>query len=841
MFRTLLSFLFATLAAVPTFADAPSDADSASAPSAADAAAPFPSVVYRNPVASAETPDAWPDYGFGDPFVLRFNGRYYLYPSTRDDQIGVRCWSSVDLTSWRYEGVCCVEPTSKGAYAPEVFRWNDAFYMITSPAGRGHYIYRASAPVGPFERVTENFGLSIDGSALIDDEPNAATAENGDQPNADAYFYSAADPAIRAYRMTAPNVVDPQPLPTKLNMRGWTEGPNVFRVDGVYYATYCGNHVFSRGYRIDAASGPSPLDLSPVPENPVLVSTEGAPVGIGHNSVVKGPNLDLYYLAYHTLLGRGKVRGWPVRDARIDRLVLNRDVLTVVGPTRTPQTLPLPDVAAWFDADADLARLEPLAAAANSPETAPRLENGFLRLGADAAVLLRDSAFAADFTAEFNVALPGGSGKASALFAYRDAQNFGRVEIDGATNRVRVVLTVDGEETATEAAPAPAFGEAVSFASLRSVQVERTGDRYAFYVDDRKLATLENAALDGGRIGYFTSTPDALFGFLGATAATEGRSAARLAEPVPGALSFAYRATVDGRSPVEIKDANGKRRRVAELRGGDALSLELDVAEAGLYDAALRYSATEEARATLEIAGSDAPQTVEIALPATQDGAFATALRRRIALPRGKVRLRIAAAPGSSFLLSRLDLTQGAAVANATDFAADFAASAYSDGAWKVVDGALVSQGKNPFGKRLYGDAAWGDYRVDATLEFLDGRPNGGVVFRVQAPALGGPNNSPKLGTNFFRGYFVGFARNAVVLGKHEFDWKELARKEFRFEPNQKIDLRIEARGGEIVVFVDGAEALRCVDDAPFVSGRVGVRACDAALKVDRLSVAPLE
>jgi hypothetical protein len=97
------------------------------------------------------------------------------------------------------------------------------------------------------------------------------------------------------------------------------------------------------------------------------------------------------------------------------------------------------------------------------------------------------------------------------------------------------------------------------------------------------------------------------------------------------------------------------------------------------------------------------------------------------------------------------------------------------------------------------------------------------------------------LGTDFFRGYFVGFNGSAVVLGKHSFNWKTLARKEFRFEPNQKIDLRIEARGGEIVVFVDGAEALRCVDEAPFVSGRVGVRACDAALKVDRLSVAPLE
>ncbi|MBQ5788854.1 MAG: family 43 glycosylhydrolase, partial [Thermoguttaceae bacterium] len=198
MFRSFFASLALTLAVAPLFA-----ADSTAVPVA-------PSVVYRNPIASLETPGVWDDYGFGDPFVLRFNGRYYLYPSTRDDQIGVRCWSSVDLTNWRYEGVCCDDETSKGAYAPEVFRWNDAFYMITSPAGRGHYIYRGASPVGPFERVTENFGLSIDGSAFIDDEPNAENGENGDQPNADAYFYSAADPAILAYRMSAPNVVDPQ-------------------------------------------------------------------------------------------------------------------------------------------------------------------------------------------------------------------------------------------------------------------------------------------------------------------------------------------------------------------------------------------------------------------------------------------------------------------------------------------------------------------------------------------------------------------------------------------------------------------------------------------------------
>ena len=97
--------------------------------------------VFVNPGASLsrETEGAWEDYGFGDPFVARYNGTYYLYPSVRDDQVGVRCWSSRDLVSWKYEGYCATDPTTKGAYAPEVYRGNDGFYMTTSPAGRGHF------------------------------------------------------------------------------------------------------------------------------------------------------------------------------------------------------------------------------------------------------------------------------------------------------------------------------------------------------------------------------------------------------------------------------------------------------------------------------------------------------------------------------------------------------------------------------------------------------------------------------------------------------------------------------------------------------------------------------
>ena len=42
-------------------------------------------------------PDQWSSYGTGDPFVMRFNGTYYLYPSTKNSTVGIRAWKSKDL------------------------------------------------------------------------------------------------------------------------------------------------------------------------------------------------------------------------------------------------------------------------------------------------------------------------------------------------------------------------------------------------------------------------------------------------------------------------------------------------------------------------------------------------------------------------------------------------------------------------------------------------------------------------------------------------------------------------------------------------------------------------
>ncbi|GJM71907.1 hypothetical protein HMSSN036_41230 [Paenibacillus macerans] len=256
------------------------------------AAVPFTASAYQNP---RTLPDEWEQYGLGDPYVLKYNGYYYLYVSTRDTDDGVKVWSSRDLVNWNYRGLAATDPITHGAYAPEVIYWNGTFYMYTSPAGNGHYVLSSTSPTGPFQVVTGNLGKSIDGHVFIDDDGSFS-------------FYHAAPGRIDAAPMSSPTAIGAS-ASTGVGMGGWTEGATVFKRNGKYYMTYTGNHVFSKGYRVDYAvstSGPR-SGYAADGLNPALISSEGPTVGLGHNTVVVGPDLDTHYMLYHNLEGPGIV------------------------------------------------------------------------------------------------------------------------------------------------------------------------------------------------------------------------------------------------------------------------------------------------------------------------------------------------------------------------------------------------------------------------------------------------------------------------------------------------------------------------------------------------------
>lgn len=273
--------------------------------------------LYRNPIAR--------NGDFADPFVLRHDGRYYLYATNPD----IRCWSSGDLVSWTLEGPVIAPDAFPGLvpFAPEVVYADGAFFLYTSPSGHGHFVLRADAPTGPFRAITGNVGHAIDGNVLIDDDGRW-------------YFYWAGDEGIWGCEMRSPTEFG-EPVLTGVHMNGWTEGPFVTRRGDGYVMTLTGNHYLSRGYRIDAAYSDDPLrGWRSDPLNPVLVSAEGPTTGLGHSSSVRGPDLVSTYLVFHNLNADAS------RDLDIDRQVANGRTIQVLGPSTSAPVPAAPD-AVW--------------------------------------------------------------------------------------------------------------------------------------------------------------------------------------------------------------------------------------------------------------------------------------------------------------------------------------------------------------------------------------------------------------------------------------------------------------------------------------------------------------
>ena len=323
-------------------------------------------LTYSNPIERAGD--------FADPFVLRHDGRYYLYCTNPD----IRCWSSSDLVDWALEG-----PTIDAdvfpelvPFAPEVVYADGFFYMYTSPSGHGHIVLKSDSPTGPFRPISGNVGHAIDGNVFIDDDGTW-------------YFYWAGDEGIWGCEMTSPTDFG-EPVFTGIHMNGWTEGPFVSKRDGRYFMTLTGNHYLSAGYRVDAASSGHPLrGYVGDPLNPILIATEGPVVGLGHSSSVWGPDLVSTYLLYHNL------NPDQSRDLDLDRQVWAGERLHVLGPTTSaPAPAPPDELCDWDAGGADRWR-------SSAGPVVVRDSAGMLP--GDGCIAVWDTDPSAAFTAELNL------------------------------------------------------------------------------------------------------------------------------------------------------------------------------------------------------------------------------------------------------------------------------------------------------------------------------------------------------------------------------------------------------------------------------------------------------
>lgn len=723
---------------------------------------------------------------FADPFVLRYNGRYYLYCTNSD----IRCWSSIDLVEWRLEG-----PTIKEGmfgdlvpFAPEVVYWNGFFYMYTSPSGHGHYVLRSTSPTGPFEKISENIGHSIDGSVLIDD-------------NGQWYFYWAGEEGIWACKMDSP-VSFGTPVLTGAFMNGWTEGPLLIKREGRYHMTYTGNHYLSKGYRINAVVSDQPLEgYMENPVNPIVIRTEGNVVGLGHSSSVLGPDLTSYYMVYHNL------NPDRTRDLNIDRQIWNGMALQVLGPTQDKQPAPgLPD---YYD----FCNGQTKASDWIFFQGAWEQRDGFFQSTSEQIQTVWSSADAEKvYTAEFHLqtdSVVNAWADYGVLFGWKSNEDSYKLTFMPEENTVQLRRRQSGMERVLIDSPLP---HDFNFSTLHCIRLICEEERFEFYLDNRRQITGTALGNLQGKIGYYSNGAVIRTGYTALTNDVEQSASNRALKPVPGRF---WAANAVGKTTIHSMESGYE---IVHLNAGDHVCYNLQVSCEESYVIACSGSFAEDTILHITSRGLNGVEETKETIHVVESEAHIKTLLR---LPEGSCPLKIA-------------VKQGAAVLSLIEL---FYASRES-GTVANVESIIIG----PYDKRVYGNVGWSDGTVEAELRFARFSENGtaGILFRATELAEGGEGDDPKLGIDFFNGYFLGLQPNRLFITKNSYEEKIISEVTGSWDLSVPHRIRLEVRDCSFRVFVDNMESpsLVCQDRLlPYSHGKAGIRARGCIVEVKNLAI----
>ena len=773
---------------------------------------------YRNPLIS----EAEGGLTCGDPFAMRFDGKYYLYCSARGDG-RVYCQTSTDLVHWT-RGESCIPldeiPTITSehghygvgvAYAPEVTYYNGKFYMVTSFGGTGHRTLVADRPEGPFKRKTENWGQHIDGDIFIDNDGKWR-------------FYSADGRGIKYFDMVSPINIDPD----SLGLTGaiiddgwntWTEGSMIVYHDGTYFLTYTGNHVCSNSYRIDyAISHDGPTKFTMAKKNPLLISSDvkGHTHGTGHSSSVKGPDLDSYYIVYHAMSDRG-------RTLNIDRLYFNGDMLEVMGPTTNETPIcAMPKIYSFFENPAEKEKFEGM------KNGKFEIRDGVLRIGKenDDIVLAKDELSSDYYTIELTTKSLAKGGKAGGVFSYKDENNYGYAMFDTTEQTLVVGFKKDGEDTVFTHPLVKSFDEDYDFYEIQAIQIEKKGDAFTFFVNDRELCK-HNFEMDGTRVGVITEGLCALYSYFGATPNVSGTSHKDHYKPISaeaGIFLGVHCVERDTKSGF-IKETN-EEYLVAE--NGRKYTYKVNVDAQTSFDIALRYRSKKGAKVTVYV--DDQPKcTLELA-PAKD---FRTEISRELGTIRRGLRTLALEFEGDADILS-VESMPNEYTTYIDDLAKveNYPIQRYKDGPeWKVENGAIIAQNA---GKRTYGTRNWGDYEVSFDMKLENGETAFGVLVRALNPCIatllrGNLETHENIEEarrclNWFEGYSVDFSKDGVVIKKCTFDSTDLAEAFIGIEIGKTYKVKVVCKLDTITAYIDGKKIVEYTDPDPYIQGMPGFR-----------------
>jgi beta-xylosidase len=270
---------------------------------------------------------------YADPNIAYFNGRYYIYPTT-DGFAGwssskFTAFSSTDLVNWTNHGTILdlgpgISWADSRAWAPAITQKNGTYYFYFS-ADTNIGVATSSSPTGPFVdalgaplvRAGQYSGQAIDPAVFTDTDGTS-------------YLYWGQGTG-HVVRLNADMTSWSGPV-SDFKPSGYNEAPFVTKRNSTYYLTWSENDTRSEDYQVAYATGAAPT--GPWTKRGVILQKDLAEgiKGTGHQSVVKAPDSDTWYIAYHRFAvptGDG-----THRETCIDQLRFNADgTIQKVSPT----------------------------------------------------------------------------------------------------------------------------------------------------------------------------------------------------------------------------------------------------------------------------------------------------------------------------------------------------------------------------------------------------------------------------------------------------------------------------------------------------------------------------
>lgn len=749
-------------------------------------------------------PGQEPGYGIGDPYILRHNGTYYLYVSGKDGEVGVKAWKSTNLVDWAQctgEGLAfgyvSQDTQITGAYAPEVYYYDGTFYMYTSPEGKGHYILTATHPEGPFTVVTDNLGFSIDGSVFLDDDE-------------ELYFLNASEGGIRMRKMEdMTSISSSSILLDNTAIGAWTEGPFLIKANGGYYLTYTGTRVTSDGYRIGYSySNASKLytrgSFTFGGDNPILLNTEGAQRGLGHSSTVLGPDMDSYYIAYHSLNNAGG----PNRSLNIDRLYIDGSALSTSAHLTGSVCAALPTFATHGEG------LTEGLSAASTADT---------------------------FTAEFNF-----SGKQSVqtVVGYTDASHYTAIQLDFATGKLQLVSVSGTSQKVVAQTTLNKHYNADALHTLRIAYREGVADVY--FDNMCKLAGV-STHIKAGKIGYLTTGLTTYYtAFSNVARGLSDQLEVKQADTRIMASKYIPNGAFAGLTGHKLStglgyiSTEGSRYLGAPTltlgKKGDFARYLVQVAEDGFYAVEMLLSKGSMGQ-TIGIQ-IDGGEVYHVAIPAfdTEEGYIRTVLTE-LSITKGVHTIAFANVKDdvtyASFSLVRTATTSPTythTLAEYVERGVDYQTI------WKLQgNGHLANAGTRQL--VYFGDGSITDFTLDVDMQFVgDTSTNtAGIVFHADNYSASASDDYQSI-----QGYYVALNNDVAALERLNYSASERLKVDGTdIASGTDFHLKVVSRSNHIQVYIDGELRLDYFDALPFAVGRIGLYTNGAQAIYKNLSIQP--